>query len=127
MSKEQMLAAERSSFRSSSLRMRRPSVSLQPPLSLPLTIEDRTSAPMKPPSSMPILKSPTRISRVVHGDGMARPEVDSEEITAATQSSIDAEARRAWDAYMRFNDSVVADIFAGQLQSTVTCLTCKHR
>jgi hypothetical protein len=37
------------------------------------------------------------------------------------------EARIAWDKYLKLNDSIVTDIFAGQLQSTIECLTCHHR
>jgi ubiquitin C-terminal hydrolase len=37
------------------------------------------------------------------------------------------EASKAWANYLRHNDSVVTDIFAGQMQSTVECLTCGHK
>jgi hypothetical protein len=37
------------------------------------------------------------------------------------------EARAAWGKYLKLNDSVITDIFAGQLQSTIECLTCHHR
>lgn len=37
------------------------------------------------------------------------------------------EARQSWDKYLKLNDSIVTDIFAGQLQSTIECLTCHHR
>ena len=33
----------------------------------------------------------------------------------------------AWASYLDFNSSVITDIFAGQLQSTIECLTCKNR
>lgn len=37
------------------------------------------------------------------------------------------EARVAWGKYLKLNDSVITDIFAGQLQSTIECSTCHHR
>ena len=37
------------------------------------------------------------------------------------------EARQAWDKYLKLNDSIITDLFAGQLQSTIKCLTCNHR
>lgn len=37
------------------------------------------------------------------------------------------EARLAWDKYLQLNDSIITDLFAGQLQSTIKCLTCNHR
>jgi hypothetical protein len=33
----------------------------------------------------------------------------------------------SWNVYLKFNDSVVTDIFVGQLQSTIQCMTCNHR
>jgi ubiquitin C-terminal hydrolase len=32
----------------------------------------------------------------------------------------------AWENYLKLNKSIVTDIFAGQLQSTVTCTVCSH-
>jgi hypothetical protein len=43
------------------------------------------------------------------------------------ESVVLSEARKAWKAYLRLNNSVVTDIFAGLLQSTVECLTCHNR
>lgn len=37
------------------------------------------------------------------------------------------ESRKAWNSYLTLNDSVVTDIFAGQLQSTLECLTCRNK
>jgi ubiquitin carboxyl-terminal hydrolase 2/21 len=37
------------------------------------------------------------------------------------------ESRKAWNSYLTLNDSVVTDIFAGQLQSTIECLTCRNK
>jgi ubiquitin C-terminal hydrolase len=50
-------------------------------------------------------------------------------VTAAVvkQPSIQEEAEKAWKAYMKFNDSVISDLFAGQLQSTIECSSCQHR
>jgi ubiquitin C-terminal hydrolase len=33
----------------------------------------------------------------------------------------------SWKTYLKFNDSIITDIFAGQLQSTVECLTCHEK
>ena len=46
--------------------------------------------------------------------------VEGEKIAAA-------ESKKAWQSYLNLNDSVVTDVFAGQLQSTIECLTCKSR
>ena len=37
------------------------------------------------------------------------------------------ESLKAWSSYLDLNSSVVTDIFAGQLQSTIECLTCRNR
>jgi len=37
------------------------------------------------------------------------------------------EAKVAWGKYLKLNDSVITDLFAGQLQSTIECMTCRHR
>lgn len=42
-------------------------------------------------------------------------------------TSAEKEARVAWGKYLKLNDSVITDIFAGQLQSTIECSTCHHR
>ena len=54
------------------------------------------------------------------------PEVDSEGESPQCLS-VERQAQSAWEGYMLLNDSIVADMFAGQLQSTVTCLTCTER
>lgn len=37
------------------------------------------------------------------------------------------ESSVSWNNHMKKNDSVITDIFGGQLQSTIECLTCHHR
>ena len=37
------------------------------------------------------------------------------------------ESKAAWESHMKKNDSVITDIFGGQLQSTIECLTCHNR
>lgn len=41
--------------------------------------------------------------------------------------NVEEEAMKAWDRYLKFNDSIITDLFGGLLQSTVQCLTCQHR
>lgn len=41
--------------------------------------------------------------------------------------TIAKEANLAWDRYLNFNDSIITDIFAGLLQSTIECSVCQHR
>ena len=36
-------------------------------------------------------------------------------------------ATKAWNSYLNHNDSIITDLFAGQLQSTIECLHCHHR
>jgi len=47
--------------------------------------------------------------------------------TADLSVAAEKEARQAWDKYLQLNDSIITDLFAGQLQSTIKCLTCNHR
>lgn len=44
-----------------------------------------------------------------------------------TAANVPSEADKAWAAYLKFNDSVVSDMFAGQLQSTIECQTCHNQ
>jgi hypothetical protein len=37
------------------------------------------------------------------------------------------ESSLSWNNYLKKNDSIITDIFGGQLQSTIECLTCHHR
>jgi ubiquitin C-terminal hydrolase len=61
----------------------------------------------------------------------SRPEVDIEAVTEfdvkddSSRPCLAEKAARAWEAYLRLNDSAVADLFAGQLQSTITCMRCR--
>lgn len=41
--------------------------------------------------------------------------------------SVHEAADAAWRSYLKSNDSIITDIFGGQLQSTIECLTCHHR
>jgi hypothetical protein len=36
-------------------------------------------------------------------------------------------AQQAWESHLSANDSIITDLFAGQLQSTIQCLECNHR
>lgn len=36
-------------------------------------------------------------------------------------------AQQAWESHLNSNDSIITDLFAGQLQSTIQCLECNHR
>ena len=36
-------------------------------------------------------------------------------------------AKQSWATYLKYNDSIITDIFGGQLQSTVECLSCHNR
>ena len=71
--------------------------------------------------------------RVVDGDSQAvlrSPRPAPGETCCMTQTHVETAAKesvRAWKAYLRSNDSIITDIFGGQLQSSVECLTCHHR
>jgi hypothetical protein len=41
--------------------------------------------------------------------------------------SVKKEADTSWQSYLKRNDSIITDIFGGQLQSCIECLTCNHR
>ena len=41
------------------------------------------------------------------------------------EKTIPEQSQEAWKRYLKFNDSVITDIFGGQLQSTIECQTCK--
>ena len=47
--------------------------------------------------------------------------------TSTTTKTASEMANTAWQQYLDFNDSIVTDIFAGQLQSTIECLTCANK
>lgn len=47
------------------------------------------------------------------------PSVDSHHILQS--------ANRAWSRHLEKNDSIITDLFGGMLQSTVECMTCRHR
>lgn len=34
---------------------------------------------------------------------------------------------KAWGGYLKYNDSIITDIFAGQLMSTIECTTCHNK
>ena len=55
------------------------------------------------------------------------PSVANQAAAECPESAVLSEARKAWKAYLRLNNSIVTDIFAGLLQSTVECLTCHNR
>ena len=73
--------------------------------------------------SLPLL-SPMMISTSTATPG---GNVKSPDGVAGNQRAAEKEASLAWMKYLKLNDSVVTDIFAGQLQSTIECLTCRHR
>ena len=54
------------------------------------------------------------------------PPLSPEEQLKSQQQAVE-QSRKSWEGYLGMNDSVVTDIFAGQLQSTIECLTCRHR
>ena len=58
---------------------------------------------------------------------IASDEVSSDKVNPATKvtpKDSSKEADQAWERYLDLNDSIITDIFAGQLQSTIQCLTC---
>jgi len=52
---------------------------------------------------------------------------DSPAAPSAPPLDYAAQAEKAWRDYVRKNDSIITDIFAGQLQSTVECSVCQHK
>jgi ubiquitin C-terminal hydrolase len=48
------------------------------------------------------------------------------EIKDAESDDDDARSARWWNNYKERNDSIVTDVFAGQLRSTVVCASCSH-
>ncbi|KAI9105652.1 hypothetical protein DFS34DRAFT_21539 [Phlyctochytrium arcticum] len=55
-----------------------------------------------------------------------RPKYSYNEDDVDKLSDVD-KARFSWNRYHTGNKSVIFDLFGGQLESTVTCLSCKHR
>lgn len=91
-------------------------------------VEDRNTSGAASKQTKCIGKSPLATRALLpYNSPTPKPEVDAEAEVAPAEKSLDDEARAAWEVYMRFNDSIVADLFAGQLQSTVRCLTCNTK
>jgi hypothetical protein len=38
-----------------------------------------------------------------------------------------SESQQAWRHYLAKNDSIITEVFGGQLQSSIECLTCHHK
>jgi hypothetical protein len=47
-------------------------------------------------------------------------------VPSVAPGNISTEAAKAWNLYLRTNNSIITDLFAGQLQSIKQCLTCGH-
>ena len=47
-------------------------------------------------------------------------------VTQSKTKTPEEEAQEAWRGYLKLNDSVVTDIFGGQLQSCIECQECKY-
>jgi hypothetical protein len=45
----------------------------------------------------------------------------------ANSTLAEKESAKAWAAYLNKNDSIITDLFGGQLQSCIECLCCHHR
>jgi len=45
----------------------------------------------------------------------------------AQMEQVIKESSLSWNNFMKKNNSIITDIFGGQLQSTIECLTCHHR
>ena len=52
--------------------------------------------------------------------------IDNRSLEESRLTAIEG-SKVAWASYLDFNSSIITDIFAGQLQSTIECLTCKNR
>ena len=60
-------------------------------------------------------------------NGIRNPDVVDKEALEESKIIAIQESKNAWTSYLDMNSSVITDIFAGQLQSTIECLTCKNR
>ena len=45
----------------------------------------------------------------------------------SSQLSVPESADKSWSLYLNMADSIISDMFSGQLQSTIECLTCRHK
>ena len=48
-------------------------------------------------------------------------------ITIEHVQNAEKESDKAWENYLQRNNSIITDLFGGQLQSSIECLTCHHR
>lgn len=74
------------------------------------------------PNSPPLMINTTALSPI-----KSPPPATAPAAITAPPPTPHSESATAWKRYLKLNDSVITDIFAGQLQSTIECLTCHHR
>jgi hypothetical protein len=55
------------------------------------------------------------------------PEIQECPVQQEIQECPVQQAKKAWMSYLRLNDSIITDIFAGQLQSTIRCSICHYK
>jgi hypothetical protein len=69
----------------------------------------------------------SRTENEVQGGNLAKTEVEDAAASQKYRQKAQELAQQAWESHLNANDSIITDLFAGQLQSTIQCLQCNHR
>ena len=107
----------------------------RPQFTSPLVDPVRPMGSSQSDSISPLSKQRNRSNSVDNGDklkevssNLANMSVDdSKDKEKVKKLTIPEEADNSWNSYLRMSNSIISDIFSGQFQSTIECLTCNNR
>jgi hypothetical protein len=103
--------------------------------STPAVVEDPSAREVTPPTEEVDHETQGEIPKLLVVDEMStiRTLQQKSRLRKAESSqssdiiSDESPSREAWKQYVTKNDSIITEIFGGQLQSSIECLTCHHK